>query len=90
MTLLVVDDELAIDGEPWHRASVHCSRLIRAFDRVSVERLTFSAGATADEVESLLAGLVGSGDLDIGVSWAAIGGLAGFCLWRVLRSDDRR
>jgi len=64
ITLLVVDDELAVDGEPWHRASVHCSRLVRAFERVAIERLTFSAKAGPEEIEGLFAGMVGRGDLD--------------------------
>jgi hypothetical protein len=29
-----------------------------------------------------------SGWLLLVVSWSAIGGLAGFCLWRVLRDGD--
>lgn len=75
ITLLVVDRELAVDGEPWHRASLHCASLVRVLSRMGVERLTLAAGITTDELEGLLSGLSGRRPL-AGSTNAVIGRIA--------------
>ncbi|MEM7480377.1 MAG: HD domain-containing protein [Acidobacteriota bacterium] len=60
VTLLLVDDDLAVDHEPWQRGSVYAAALRKAMTRARVERLTLQLGVTGEELADLLQALAGA------------------------------
>jgi hypothetical protein len=63
VTLLMVDGELVLDGEPRRGPNLYRDSLVRALGRAGVERLTLKAGATAEELAAVTAGLCHRGPL---------------------------
>lgn len=62
-TLLVVDDDLVLDGEAERTANLYLDSLRRAFKRCRLERLSLLSGLTAEELAALVSGLAGRAPL---------------------------
>lgn len=59
LTLLVVDEDLVVQGHPWHRESPVARGLCKLFARAEVERVTIAPGVSAIELEQVVLGLAG-------------------------------
>lgn len=59
VTLLVIDTELVIDGQPLPSTLLASHGLVRSLQRFGIERLTLTAGVTRSELEDLLDALSG-------------------------------
>lgn len=59
LTLLVVEEDLVVQGQPWHRESPVARGLCKLFRRAAVERLTLAPAASALEFEQVVLGLAG-------------------------------
>ncbi len=62
-TLLLVGDDLVVDGEAERTASLYRDSLRRALGRLKIERLSFLAGCSPAEVAAITTGLAGRGPL---------------------------
>ena len=64
VTLLVIDGELLVDAVPWHRSGLQRTGLMRSLLDAGVERLSLSRGVTRDELDALVNGFCGRGELE--------------------------
>lgn len=79
LTLLVVDDELVVDGKPWDRTASRRGGLVRALQRAEVESVRVAAGVAREEIRALVRALAGAAGAESsqGVTFARVAGVAG-------------
>ncbi|REJ76543.1 MAG: HD domain-containing protein [Acidobacteria bacterium] len=57
LSLLVLEDDLVVQGRPWHRQSPVARSLCKALNRAGLERLTLTPGLSAVEAEQVIVAL---------------------------------
>lgn len=81
ISLMLVDDDLAVDGKPWNRASSNPSGLVRSLERAGIESVRVRALATSAELKELVLSLAGqtevqnSDNVSVGRVVVATGGV---------------
>jgi HD-GYP domain-containing protein (c-di-GMP phosphodiesterase class II) len=65
LTFLIVYQELVVDNQPLASASTHAAQFVQLLVRCAVERLTFSAGLTIEELSQLVADLAADGQTTV-------------------------
>lgn len=61
LSLLAIDEELAVDGKPWNRGESGRTGLVRAFQRAGIESVRIAPGTPRDEIGRLVQALAGAG-----------------------------
>ncbi|MEM7048178.1 MAG: HD domain-containing protein [Acidobacteriota bacterium] len=60
ITFLLVDDDLAVDQQPWQRSAHHRTGLVKAMTRSGIERLTIARAVGEGELARLLRAIGGA------------------------------